>query len=493
MKKFLVVMLAFAALFAGCNKESSEKRILKFEFTTLGVEATITEAAKTIVAQVPEGTDVTNLVPTITVSAKASVDPASGVPQNFTNPKTYIVTAEDGSNTSYTVTVTKGGGGGGGGGQTTDPTTISDNISANTTWPDLGLPVDYIIDGYCYIEGNAMLTIEPGVTVMFASSGSAIIVESDAGIHMVGTPDKHIRFVNPTNNNNPGAWKRIEVHSNRNDNMMEYVDFINGGSNEDNVLDVSGTLSIKNCLIDGSTGDGIYVSGKLTAFENNTIKNCAGFPLVISHDLLINQLGTDNTYTNNTKNMIHFDHYWIDNENVASYTFTNQGIPYYLSNGLQVSDNRQLVVNAGCEFVVAYNKQFAVSDGCLIQVNGTPSQPVKFRGETSDAGSWQGVDIRTTRATNGGSNLTNCIIDDAGIDEDGSLYLNYDTRLNINNLTVSNSGSYGLNIEIPIDWESDTYDFTNYHVTATGLTFSNCAYGNIWERAKEVVFNVWPN
>lgn len=483
MKKLTIMLLAFAALFIGCKKESSEKRILKFEFTTLGVEATINEGAKTIVAVVPETTDVTNLVPTITVSAKASVDPASGVPQNFTNPKTYVVTAEDGSNASYTVTVTKGGGGGGGGGQATDPTTIDGSISANTTWPDLGLPVDYIIDGYCYIEGNAMLTIEPGVTIMFASSNSAIIVEENAGIHMVGTPDKHIRLVNATNNNNHGAWKYFHLTSNRTDNVMEYVDFINGGSdNGGEVLYVDGTLSMKHCLIDGSRGKGMYVRGTLTAFENNTIKNCESYPIGISEAVHVNQLGTGNTYTGNTKNMIWFDHYWIDYDTPNStFTFTNQGIPYHITEGMHVDENNTMVVNAGCEFVFAYDKDFVVNDGCLIKVNGTASQPVKFRGESNEAGSWEGIEIATTRSTNGGSNLTACIIDGAGIDDDGALYLYDETRLNINGLSITNSGTYGLNIGVPVD--EDNYDLSNYHVSFQNVIFLSCAT-NIYERNK---------
>ncbi len=501
MKKLLIVMLAFAALFIGCKKESSEKRILRFQFANPSVEATINEGAKTIVANMPEGTDVTNLVPMITISDKASVDPASGIPQDFTNPRTYVVTAENGSNVSYTVTVTVGGSGGGGGGQTTDPTTIDGNISANTTWPDLGLPVDYIIDGYCYIEGNAMLTIEPGVTIMFTGSDCAIIVEENAGIHMVGTPDKHIRLVNPTNNNNHGAWRVFRVESNRADNMMEYVDFINGGSDDGYaVLHVDGNakLSVKHCLIDGSLGNGIQVDGTLTAFENNTIKNCEKYPMEITNANHVNQLGTGNTYTANTINMIWFNHYCIDNGTQNStFTFTNQGVPYHITEGMNVDENNIMVVEAGCEFVFGYDEPFTVSDGSLIKVNGTAAQPVIFRGESNEAGLWRGIEINTTRSTNGGSNLTNCIIKGAGIDEDGALYLNENTYLNINGLSVTNSGTYGLSIEIPTVWddaaEDYIYDYNSYHVTATGLTFSNCANGNIWERAKGVVLSAWPN
>lgn len=59
-----------------------------------------------IALSVPNGTDVTALVPTIQLSSSvASISPASGVAQNFTNTVTYTVTATDGSKQDYTATV----------------------------------------------------------------------------------------------------------------------------------------------------------------------------------------------------------------------------------------------------------------------------------------------------------------------------------------------------------------------------------------------------
>jgi hypothetical protein len=69
------------------------------------VNGTINEAAKTIALIVPASTNRTALVPTITISEKAIVDPASGAAKDFTNPVVYTVTAEDGSTVTYTVTV----------------------------------------------------------------------------------------------------------------------------------------------------------------------------------------------------------------------------------------------------------------------------------------------------------------------------------------------------------------------------------------------------
>ena len=59
-----------------------------------------------ITLELPEGTDLTALVPEITVSQGAVVSPESGVAQDFTSPVTYTVTGADGKTRVYTVTVT---------------------------------------------------------------------------------------------------------------------------------------------------------------------------------------------------------------------------------------------------------------------------------------------------------------------------------------------------------------------------------------------------
>lgn len=87
--------------------KSSAKDITKFSFAALSpaVDAIIDASAKTIKAEVPIGTDLTKLVPTITVSDKATVSPATGVAQDFSKAVAYTVTAEDGTTQAYTLTV----------------------------------------------------------------------------------------------------------------------------------------------------------------------------------------------------------------------------------------------------------------------------------------------------------------------------------------------------------------------------------------------------
>lgn len=87
---------------------SYEKDILTFAIPSQVGDTVIDENAlphPTIQVTMPYGTDVTGLTPAITFSSLASINPASGVAQDFTNPITYIVTAEDESTKEYTAEV----------------------------------------------------------------------------------------------------------------------------------------------------------------------------------------------------------------------------------------------------------------------------------------------------------------------------------------------------------------------------------------------------
>ncbi|WP_159466681.1 PQQ-binding-like beta-propeller repeat protein [Dyadobacter sp. 3J3] len=119
MKTTIKLFHAFAvfillASLASCNNDdpdpvtkNSSKAISSFSLGSLNlsVAAVIDESAKTIKADLPSGTDLTKLAPTVTVSDKATVSPASGVVQDFTKPVVYTVTSEDGASQAYTVTL----------------------------------------------------------------------------------------------------------------------------------------------------------------------------------------------------------------------------------------------------------------------------------------------------------------------------------------------------------------------------------------------------
>lgn len=404
---------------------------------------------------------------------------------NTENPRKIVVSG----NAEFIATFSDTPGGGG----TEGAVEISGAISSNATWTNHSGGVDFIIDGSFWVEGNALLTIEPGVTIMFTGTDGSIIVDENAGLRMVGTADNPITLTGPTNNPNQGAWNRVEVTSKRNDNQFEYVNFINGGSGNE-VVSVVGKLSMKHCMVLNSASNGVVLSsdGVLTTFENNAIQQCASYPVVLNYHKKVNCLGAGNSYTNNAQNMIRIDDVWLDEENVTA-TYSNQGIPYYLPNGIHVGSTSVFKVNAGVQFVIAYDKEVNVEENALIQVDGTANQPVVFRGLNNENGFWDGIDVDAERSTNGGSYLNHCQIMNAGNDfDDAALSTDEETRLVLNNVTISGSDGYGMKISIPLDWDTEQYVFSNYHVSATGLNFSGCASGNIYESNKGQVFSSWP-
>jgi hypothetical protein len=86
--------------------QSSENLITSFHLLlTPEVAGVVNETNYTVTLNVPYGTDVKNLTPSIVISPGATVLPDSGVSQDFTSPVSYRVTAQDGSVQKYVVTV----------------------------------------------------------------------------------------------------------------------------------------------------------------------------------------------------------------------------------------------------------------------------------------------------------------------------------------------------------------------------------------------------
>lgn len=83
--------------------QNDEARIKQFVINDI-YTGSIDETAKSITVYLPASVNVTNLTPTVTISDYATVTPASGVVQDFTNPVTYTV-ENNTARSTYVVTV----------------------------------------------------------------------------------------------------------------------------------------------------------------------------------------------------------------------------------------------------------------------------------------------------------------------------------------------------------------------------------------------------
>ncbi len=85
---------------------SAENDIISFTIPEQIGETIINTINHTVQIDVPDGTNITILIPTIGISDLATIDPASGTPQDFTDMVEYTVTAENGDEQIWIVTVT---------------------------------------------------------------------------------------------------------------------------------------------------------------------------------------------------------------------------------------------------------------------------------------------------------------------------------------------------------------------------------------------------
>ena len=273
--------------------------------------------------------------------------------------------------------------------------TLSGSIDNNVTWKDLGLPVDYIVEGYLYLDGNSLVTVEPGVTIMFAGVDGCIQVGENAGIKMQGTKDKPIVLTGPTNNQNPGAWECVRILSNRNDNILENVEFKNAGS-RDWILEIEGKASVKNCTFDGASANGIAIgqSAQLAAFENNTIKNCKEYPVAFYNAKALKNFGTGNVIENNGKQQIWCNFYWLDEDN-ADYQIHKAPVPYIFKDGMGLNNRSTTTIDPGVKILIGRNTKIDIDGAVIAKFKGTAAEPITIDGEEDKPGFWEAFNINT--------------------------------------------------------------------------------------------------
>ncbi|MDR1420020.1 MAG: DUF5018 domain-containing protein, partial [Treponema sp.] len=84
--------------------DNNVKQITAFYFTAPAAVGVIDEGAKTITVQVPSGTNLDGLAPTVAYKGR-TLSPASGTARSFSSPAVYTVTARNGTVQPYTVRV----------------------------------------------------------------------------------------------------------------------------------------------------------------------------------------------------------------------------------------------------------------------------------------------------------------------------------------------------------------------------------------------------
>lgn len=471
---FIIVFGAVLLNLIACSdsnepSKSSEKKIISFtlnEFTP-AITGIINESAKAIAVSVPLSADVTNLIPTIIISGDAIIEPASNIPQDFTNPVVYTVTAEDGSKAQYTVTVTKVD-------NDTDPLTLPSSMSENTTLKKRNSVIDYIIDGTFVLEGNALLTIEAGVKIVFTGVNGRLYVGENAGLKILGTADKPVIFTGPVNNPNKGSWSGITVYSNRQDNQWDYVIIENAGYGDDYALGLyhNAQLSLRNSIIRNSVKYGIYMysDSKFNTFSNNLIENCNNAPVICWGIDQASKFDITSSFINNAMKYIEVDGYdWHEN----NLTINRLDVPYYIQRLTMAG--AELTIQPGVHFIFGNSGYLSIHDGGKLNAKGTASQKITFSGKAEYPSGWQGIFIYSQLP----SEMENCLIQHGGKDDYANLILS-SARLKINDCIIKDSGNYGV-----------IYN-NECNITSSNIEFINCSNGNVYNSDDGTITETMP-
>ncbi|RKR85771.1 uncharacterized protein DUF5018 [Mucilaginibacter gracilis] len=467
---FAVFILAVGILIWGCSSKSNDAQPTKSSAKTItsfvlagfspAVTGVVDEVTHRITLTIPASVDLTVLTPTVKVAEKATVSPASGAVQNFSGTVTYTVTAEDGSTQAYTVSVQVA--------QAMTQTIDCSNVPA--VLQDLGAGVDYIIKCNITLSGSQVLTIKPGVTILFDGAATGITVTGRSALNMVGTAAKPIILQGKTNTQ--GSWTGIQMDSPNNLNQWEYVTVQNAGGGQypaglliaDDAYFLHNTqVSIKNCTFSNNKGYGIWDSDNgfsytrtvFAAFQNNTFTGNSDAALNITMDA-IGKLDAASHYAGNGQAYIEL--HAVNGLNANS-TVQKLELPYLVVGSIEL--HQKMTISPGVTFQFYTDAGFNLDNqyrgsGTLI-ASGTASAPIRFVGYKSGNGIWLGLSLGNNDPANildycvvdgGGSHIPNastaCIGDTKGGINFYPSCSSWATAPRATNCTVTNSGGYGI-------------------------------------------------
>ncbi len=335
-----------------------------------------------------------------------------------------------------------------------DPGTIQAGTA--TVWgPGNGNSV-YLESGNSVAEG-ASLTIRPGTIVKFPNDG---YLDIQGTLDATGTADARIRFTGSTEE--PDWWKDILVRWKGNA-TFDYCDIWYGGYLDHcNIYKVdTGTLTISNSTIGGSSYDGILIgnnTGTVT-ITNTTFDSNKDAGIYLSRS---NATVTGCTFTKNVYGVEQAPQYFID---YSKNTFTDNttgevhistsGDMYTdvswtrgIGNAFVVIVDSDIYVNEGALFTISpgvtvklANDKSLVINGTL-NASGTSDKKIIFTGTKEEADWWKNINIKDK----GTATFNYCEILYGGYWDRCNIYKNGSGSISVSNSTIGYSSDAGIRI-----------------------------------------------
>ncbi|GAB1365130.1 hypothetical protein MASR1M36_00010 [Candidatus Cloacimonadaceae bacterium] len=355
---------------------------------------------------------------------------------------------------------------------------IQGDISTDTTFLMSNNP--HQIRGQVRVLEGALLTIEPGVNLMFENGSS---LEIQGQIYAVGSSALPIWFHSIDNDqyytrvylngaegssfshcafsrsNDGTALMRIVnsgtinlLHCDFSTSIYGHGIYINNSTVNINYVDINsiaqngiqiegnGTVNINDVDVNGCN-KGICVvqnSYPTLSMENVVLHSCASYPIEAS---IINYsvMGYVNAY--NCPNR--FLAIW-DTNLYSSYTLPNTNVPYYLKSSLSWGSGAVFTLEPGVSLHFGQHGKIFFGGGASLVANGTEALPISFLAVGDNH--WKGLSFEA----NTSGSFAHCVFNDNGYPEYGypepAISGNGFTCLSFSDCTIRGGTTYGLHL-----------------------------------------------
>jgi len=258
---------------------------------------------------------------------------------------------------------------------------------------NIGIPYVQDQDMIAY---NVTLDFEAGIDYRFAAD-SGLDVGWNSGmatITVAGTAANPVVFSGVTEK--PGSWMGINIGRNvSTDSVLSHTQFLYGGTGRA-PFSVYAKITLEDILVaDSATPPIIGVPLPATS-KNFSVSGSAGVALV-SNMVSLTGIPRGGSFIGNAKDMIEVpDQTPLDSLGVA--TIPNLGVPYYVTGDIEIGAGSDVTVEPGVEFVFKSGNPYHLLIGwnsteVVFNALGTAAQPIIFRGEKDDVGTWNGLSI----------------------------------------------------------------------------------------------------
>ena len=174
--------------------------------------------------------------------------------------------------------------------------------------------------------------------------------------------------------------------------MAENVQVFGAGS-KGAAVSVKGPIRLTNSTVHDSNNTGVFTAVWRDE-QRVAVEGAAGDAAVLTSESAVQTFPTASSFTDNRRRSA--ARLQLDRIAIPEIEFRQLGIPYVQDVSIQVHDGSSITFDAGVEY------RFAASTGLEIgwnmgkvelQVNGTETAPVIFRGVEETKGFWNGIAI----------------------------------------------------------------------------------------------------